>query len=104
MRRAVNYRMNRRDFFESRATARTVPRDELRKRVERQAKRYLKSKGVIGPKLPSTWQLDIGEQYPLVVVAHTRSEARALIKKELGVKTLPTGLKIKKVVYEPTIL
>lgn len=103
MKRAVNYRMSKFDFFESRTVARAMPRDEQQKQVNCQAKRNLKSRGIIGPKLPSTWHLDIGEQYPLVVVAHTRSEARALIKKELGIKTLPTGLKIKKVIYEPII-
>jgi hypothetical protein len=59
------------------------------------AKRYLKSKGYIGPKIPSLWDWTWNEQSGRVV-GHTRSDARAEIKKTLG-KTLPRDLVIIKV-------
>ncbi len=102
--RAANYRMTRRNFFESRTNViRPLTKEEIRKRAERFTKKYLKDKGLIGPKIPSTWQVDVGENEPITVTAYTRSDARALIKKELGVKKLPVGLKIEKVVYEPPV-
>ncbi|MFA5344699.1 MAG: hypothetical protein WC315_00255 [Candidatus Omnitrophota bacterium] len=96
--------MNRRDFFESRVRpVRPLTKLEVQKKAERFAKKYLKEQGLIGPKLPTMWKVDIGEKEPLIVTALTRSDARSEIKKELGVKKLPVGLKIEKVVYEPPI-
>jgi len=96
-----NYRMTRREFLDSHVSgSRTLAKDERRKLYEQAAKKYLKDSGLIGPKLPSHWQVGIGEAKKLEVVAMTRSEARAMFKKELGVKQLPTHLTITKVIYE----
>jgi hypothetical protein len=103
-RNPANHRMNRRDFFESRTQIlRPLTKEDYQKRLERETKKYLQEQGLIGPKVPATWQVDIGENVPIVLTAFTRSEARAKLKQELGVTKLPAGLKIKKVVYEPII-
>ena len=44
-------------------------------------------------KEPTAW-LTFIEGQPIRVTAHTRSEARAMIKKEAGIKKLPRGLYI----------
>jgi hypothetical protein len=60
----------------------------------RMTKRYLKSKGYLGPKIPSIWDWTWNGQSGQVV-GHTRSNARAEIKKILG-KKLPSDLVITK--------
>ena len=104
MARVQNYRMSRYDFLASQPTGKSVITQKDRAAfISRLVKRYMKEEGTIGPKLPSTWQIDIGESKKLEVVAFTRSEARAKLKKELGVKRLPVGIKIEKVIYESNL-
>jgi hypothetical protein len=68
------------------------------------AKKYLKDKGLIGPKPKSIWNCDIGEKDPITIVAYNRSEARARLKTEMGVKKLPPCIKLERIGYEPSIV
>ncbi len=95
--------MSRREHFDSCVSRQVITREKQKQIVDRQMKRYLQAKGMIGPKLPRLWQLDIGESVPIRVLAYTKSEARSMIKKELGVKRLPSKIKLQKVIYESEI-
>jgi hypothetical protein len=65
--------------------------------LARAAKRAEKAAGVDTDKPKSKWAWDCCTKQG-VVEAHTRSEARSLIKKELGLKKrLPIGFKMEKV-------
>jgi len=68
--------------------------------LNRAVKRANKASGYVTAKKPATWSYTVNGQDG-TVVAHTRSEARAEIKKELGLKgRLPVGVKIERVTSE----
>jgi|WetSurMetagenome_2_1015567.scaffolds.fasta_scaffold14634_10 hypothetical protein len=88
------HRTSRLDYFESRCGKPVkIPAETQQLRKDRLAKRFLKSKGIIGSKIPYMWQAETGEK----VVAYTKSEARSLIKKNLQVRHLPVGFKLERI-------
>lgn len=94
----VNLRMTRREYVELYKSRRSKPTKlEQRAIFDRVVKRVLKAQGVIGPKIPSLWDWVSGEQSGRVT-GHTRSDARAEIKKTLG-KKLPSDLIITKAAH-----
>ena len=67
--------------------------------INRLIKRSNKAAGYDTDKPMKVWQYDV-EGKTGVVEAHTKGEARALIKKELGYKKkerLPVGVKVEKI-------
>lgn len=91
-----NVRMSKREYDESHVIKRHTPTKAERQAVwDRMAKRYLKAKGYLGSKLPSNWEWS-GGGYCGDVVAFTKSQVRAEVKKILG-KKLPVDLVITKV-------
>jgi len=92
--------MSKHEFFDSKPnrTKQYLTRPELLAMSREAARRFLLDKGIIGPKLKSQWEVDIGEREKIRVVAYTKSEARAELKKEMGLKRLPPCLNIKRVV------
>jgi hypothetical protein len=92
---ARNYRMRRQDYFTASSGSKVLTAGEKELRKQRQELRTLKSSGLIGPKLPSIWIAENGEE----ILAHTKSEARAILKLQLGLKRLPIGYKLERVEY-----
>ena len=69
--------------------------------LNRAIKRANKAAGHATAKQPSSWKWDIGTENGGVVEAHTKSEARALIKSSIGLtkkERLPVEILIFKVV------
>jgi len=67
--------------------------------LNRVVKRANKAAGYETAKQPTRWDYLVNGKHG-TVVAHTRSEARALIKKEIGLKKkdrLPVGISLEKV-------
>jgi hypothetical protein len=68
--------------------------------LNRAIKRANRAAGFETAKKPSNWEWELGDSNG-TVAAHTRSEARALIKAELGLQKrkqrLPVGISILKV-------
>lgn len=65
--------------------------------LNRMAKRANKAAGYDTAKKPAKWSYDVEGQTG-TVEAHTRSEARAEVKKAIGVKgRLPVGITLEKV-------
>lgn len=92
-------RMTSYEFAQSQVSKkRKATRQEQESEFNQLTKKYLKARGIIGPKTPSTWEYDGG-----AVLAMTRSEARAIIKAKLGLKRLPVGFNLEKVNYETNI-
>jgi hypothetical protein len=88
-------RISRWDYCDLQKTRHRTPTKAARRVMwDRMAKRYLKSKGYLGPKIPSIWDWTCNDQSGRVT-GHTRSDARAEIKKTLG-KKLPSNLVITK--------
>jgi ribosomal protein L30E len=92
--------MSKKDFLDSQRGPSKLSKEAINQMALIAQRRQLVADGVIGNKKPSVWQLDIGEQQPIVVSANTRSEARSKIKQALGLKSLPPHTPIKKVIYE----
>ncbi|REJ65596.1 MAG: hypothetical protein DWQ31_16790 [Planctomycetota bacterium] len=102
-------RMTRHQFLATKQTRRRTNRDTAATRLLRQMKRQLVAAGKIEdpvnrpPKYEWRWQLgsDFGhEAIHGIVQADTRSEARAFIKRELGIpknRRLPMQITIEKV-------
>jgi len=71
--------------------------------LNRVIKRLNKAAGYDTAKEPSRWEYDVsikGKSFGGQVFGHTRSEARAAVKKHIGLpksKRLPTTLKLEKV-------
>jgi hypothetical protein len=66
---------------------------------DRLAKKYLRGKGLIGPKIPATWNWSLNEKVGGQVEGHCRSDARKAIKNILGIsrdERLPIEVKIEK--------
>lgn len=79
----------------SRKPSKASKRDQL-EYLNRVIKRMNKAAGYDTAKKPATWSYDVEGQTG-TVVAHTRSEARAEIKKALGWKgRLPVGITVEK--------
>jgi hypothetical protein len=77
---------------------RTPTKEERRVIWDRLAKKYLRSKGYLGPKIPSTWNWAY-EGKTGQVTGHCKSDARKEIKKALGIKgaRLPIDVVIERV-------
>jgi len=70
--------------------------------INRMVKRANKAAGYVTTKQPATWNYAVNGQSG-TVVAHTRSEARAEIKRAVGIKKkdrLPVGITLEKVVTD----
>jgi hypothetical protein len=97
--RTTTLRLSRDDFFElHRDTQRTPTKTERRRIWNQLAKKYLKSKGYLQPKPPVIWKWTSGHQTG-TVVAHTKSQAKAALKKEFKLSQrypLPKDLIIEK--------
>ena len=90
----LNCRMNRQDFNDTRTDgSHRYTKAERGEIYNQLAKKFLREKGIIGPKIPGQWTYN-----DITVTAHTRSEARAMLKMELGLKRLPVGAKIERVI------
>lgn|SRR5574340_489578 len=82
------YRTDRHSLFEVHKTKpNTLSKEERRVIWNRLAKKYMKTQGYIGSKIPSSWKWKYGEQSG-IVQAFTKGEARSQIKKILNLKTL----------------
>jgi hypothetical protein len=91
-----NLRLSRREYDNLQVNRHHTPtKAERQVTWDRMTKRYLKSKGYLGPKIPSLWDWTWND-YKGQVIGHTKSDARAEIKKILG-KKLPSNLIITKV-------
>lgn len=80
---------------------RPMTHEELMRCIAKQAKAEAIKKGLVKPKEPRTesFEWSLGDKSG-VVVASTRSEARSLIKKELGIsknRRLPINIVIEQV-------
>lgn len=97
--KSITVRMSRLEYKDLFVEPRRKPnKAERRVMWDRLAKRYLRGKGLIGPKIPTNWTWILDEQIG-TVIGHTRSEARSNIKKVLGIKPknrLPVGIIIEK--------
>jgi len=97
--KSVTVRMSRLEYKDFYIEPRRTPTKAERRVIwDRLAKRYLRDKGLIGPKIPANWTWILDEQTG-TVIGHTQSEARSNIKKVLGIKQknrLPIGIIIKK--------
>jgi hypothetical protein len=97
--RKTTLRISRAEFFDlHRDTQHTPTKAERRLIWDRLAKKYLKSKGYLQPKPPSTWKWTLGGQSG-IVVGHTKSQVKAAFKKEFKLSQrcpVPKELKIEK--------
>jgi hypothetical protein len=97
--RTTTLRLSRIEFFNlHQVIPRTPTKAERRLVWDRLAKKYLKSKGYLPPKIPSTWKWTLGDQSG-IIVCHTKSQVKAAIKKEFKLSQrclLPKDLKIEK--------
>lgn len=97
--RQLNVRMSSSDYFDLH-TEKQKPliKSERRKIWDRLAKKYLRARGYIGPKIPAIWAWEYLDQNGSVT-AHTLSEAKSQVKKLLGVSKkarLPKEAKVIK--------
>jgi len=82
-----------------RETPKTLSKEERKKIWNRLAKRFLRVQGYIAPKTPLQWRWSLGDQSG-VVEAFTKSEARAAVKRALGLskkQRLPAEVTLEKV-------
>lgn len=90
-------RMTRFQYYEAHPTAtRKIGLREALAMLGRQMRRRMKRDGVIKPSKPlCTWAWELGDMGG-TVKSNTRSEARSLIKGNLGIKSgrLPIGITI----------
>jgi hypothetical protein len=105
--RPINYRLSKREFFDFHAgfEGRSTPSKSKRKAdIDKFTKKYLKAKGIIGPTSQRyTWHATLPDLNFITVLAYNRSEARARIKQELGVKKLPKDIVITRGDYETIV-